>query len=178
MGARAEIRHLVGTLESLLDIAASKARRGDRTGLRLIDLSAMVRGICELYADSSEESGHSFVWDIAPGVMIEGEEAQLGRLVTNLLDNAFKYVPAGGSVTVTLAAGPVLTIADDGPGVPPPDRSRIFEAFYRSDNVDQRQPGSGLGLALARAIAERHGLSLELADCDGGACFELRKAAQ
>ncbi|MCG6120976.1 MAG: ATP-binding protein, partial [Blastomonas sp.] len=158
--------------------AASKARRGDRTGLRPIDLSAMVRAICELYADSSDESGHGFVWDIAPGVSIEGEEAQLGRLVTNLLDNAFKYVPAGGSVTVTLAAGPVLTIADDGPGVPEADRVRIFDAFYRSGNVDQRQPGSGLGLALARAIAERHGLSLDLIDSARGACFELRKGAQ
>lgn len=175
VAARAEIRHLVGTLESLLDIAASKARRGDRTGLKPIDLSAMVRAICELYADSSEESGHSFVWDIAPAVQIEGEEAQLGRLVTNLLDNAFKYVPAGGSVTVTLAAGPVLTVADDGPGVPQADQARIFDAFYRSGNVDQHQPGSGLGLALARAIAERHGLTLDLVDSDRGACFQVRK---
>lgn len=178
IAARAEIRHLVGTLESLLDIAASKARRGDRTGLRLIDLSAMVQSICELYADSSEESGHGFVWDIGPGVHVEGEEAQLGRLVTNLLDNAFKYVPAGGSVKVTLAAGPVLTIADDGLGVPPADRSRVFDAFYRSGNVDQRQPGSGLGLALARAIAERHGLTLELVESGVGACFEVKRGTQ
>lgn len=175
VGARAEIRHLVGTLESLLDIAASKARRGDRTGLKRIDLSALLEGICNLYADSSEESGHSFVWDIAPEVHVEGEEAQLGRLITNLLDNAFKYVPAGGSVKVTLAAGPVLTVADDGPGIPEADRTRVFEQFYRSDNVDQRQPGSGLGLALARAIAERHGLVLHLADSAQGACFQLTK---
>ncbi|WP_439470027.1 sensor histidine kinase [Blastomonas fulva] len=177
VAARGDIRHLVGTLESLLDIAASKARRGDRTGLKRIDLSAMLRGICELYADSSEESGHRFAWDIAPDVFIEGEEAHLGRLVTNLLDNAFKYVPAGGSVTVSLATGPVLTIADDGPGIPEGDRARIFEAFYRSGNVDQRQPGSGLGLALARAIAERHGLTLGLMDSPQGACFQLSKEA-
>ncbi len=175
VAARADIRHLVGTLESLLDIAASKARRGDRTGLKQIDLSVLVEGICNLYADSSEESGHAFVWDIAPGVTIEGDEAHLGRLVTNLLDNAFKYVPAGGAVTVTLAEGPVLTVRDDGPGIPQTDRARVFEKFYRSGNVDQRQPGSGLGLALARAIAERHGLALNLVDSPQGAWFQLSK---
>lgn len=175
VAARADIRHLVGTLESLLDIAASKARRGDRTGLKRIDLSALLESICNLYADSSEESGHSFVWDIAPGVHIEGEEAHLSRLITNLLDNAFKYVPAGGSVTVSLAAGPELTVADNGPGVPEADRARVFEQFYRSSNVDQRQPGSGLGLALARAIAERHGLALDLIDSPQGACFQLSR---
>jgi len=175
VAARADIRHLVGTLESLLDIAASKARRGDRTGLKRIDLSALLERICNLYADSSEESGHSFVWDVAQGVLIEGEEAQLGRLITNLLDNAFKYVPAGGSVTVSLTAGPVLTICDDGPGIPEADRARVFEQFYRSGNVDQGQPGSGLGLALARAIAERHGLALDLVDSSEGACFQLSR---
>ncbi len=175
IAARADIRHLVGTLESLLDIAASKARRGDRSGLKPIDLSALLEGICNLYADSSEESGHGFVWEIAPDVQIEGEEAQLGRLITNLLDNAFKYVPTGGCVKVTLAAGPVLMIQDDGPGIPEADRRRIFEQFFRSGNVDQRQPGSGLGLALARAIAERHGLALDLIDSPQGACFQVTR---
>lgn len=178
VAARADIRHLVGTLESLLDIAASKARRGDRTGLKRIDLSALLEGICNLYADSSEESGHRFVWTIAPDIHIEGDEAHLGRLITNLLDNAFKYVPAGGSVTVSLEPGPVLTVADDGPGIPEADRARVFEQFYRSGNVDQRQPGSGLGLALARAIAERHGLALDLVDSARGACFRLTRGTK
>ncbi len=178
VAARADIRQLVSTLESLLDIAASKARRGDRAGLKQIDLSALLESICNLYADSSEESGHNFVWNVAPGVLIEGEEAQLGRLITNLLDNAFKYVPTGGSVTVSLTAGPVLTICDDGPGIPETDRARVFEQFYRSGNVDQRQPGSGLGLALARAIAERHGLALDLVDSPQGACFQVSRGTR
>ena len=116
--ARGEIRRLVGTLESLLDIAASKAHQGDRHGLKPLNLSAMVERICELYQDSAEESGHAFTWRITPGIKLEGEESQLGRLVTNLLDNAFKYVPEGGRVMLTLDPGPVLVVEDDGPGVP------------------------------------------------------------
>jgi len=173
--ARAEIRRLVGILESLLDIAASKARQGDRLGLEQLDLSAMVSRICDLYADSAEESGHSFEWRVEPDIWIAAEETQLSRLVTNLLDNAFKYVPEDGLVRLTLDPGPVLVVQDDGPGIPAEDRERVFERFYRGNGDKSGQPGSGLGLALARAIAERHGLQLTLEDSDAGAMFQLAK---
>ncbi|WP_432767568.1 sensor histidine kinase [Sphingopyxis sp.] len=172
--ARGDIKRLVAMLESLLDIASSKARQGDRHGLRPVDLSEMVTRICELYADSAEESGHVFTWAVAPGVVFDGEETQLGQLVTNLLDNAFKYVPAGGAVRLTLAPGPVIEVADDGPGVPDGERERIFERFHRSRNATPDMPGSGLGLALARAIAERHELTIELAPSDTGARFVVK----
>ena len=175
--ARGEIRRLVGTLESLLDIAASKAHQGDRHGLKPLNLSAMVERICELYQDSAEESGHAFTWRITPGIKLEGEESQLGRLVTNLLDNAFKYVPEGGRVMLTLDPGPVLVVEDDGPGVPEAERERIFERFYRSEGQRGNLSGSGLGLALARAIAERHRLTLVLEPAASGARFRLSGVA-
>lgn len=171
--ARDEIRRLVSTLESLLDIAASKAHQGERHGLKPLNLSGMVGRICELYQDSAEESGHAFTWRIAPGIKFEGEESQLSRLVTNLLDNAFKYVPEGGQVTLTLDPGPVLTVEDDGPGVPEAERERIFERFYRSEGQRGNMSGSGLGLALARAIAERHRMTLVLDPAATGARFRL-----
>ncbi|GAB4475725.1 MAG: hypothetical protein OHK0018_06480 [Erythrobacter tepidarius] len=178
--ARSEIRRIVQTLESLLDIAASKANRGDRSGLAPVDLSALVTGICELYAGSAEEAGLALDWTIAPGVTINGDERQLGRLVTNMLDNALKYVPRGGNVAITLEPGPVLVVADDGPGVDPQDRERIFDRFYRGRGKGEQTSGSGLGLALARAIAERHGLTLTLeepaADGPGGAVFRIAAA--
>ena len=160
--ARTEIKRLVQILESLLDIAASKARRGDRSGLKEVNLSAMVARICDLYSDSAEETGHEFQWDIEPGVILEGEERQLSRLVTNILDNALKYVPAGGRVAVRLSKGPVLVIADNGPGIDPSERERIFDRFYRGRDHGNAAAGSGLGLALAKAIAERHGLKMTL----------------
>lgn len=171
--ARTEIRRLVTTLESLLDIAASKARQGEKASLRPLNFSAMTQGICELYADSAEESGHHFTWQISPDVNFDAEETQISRLVTNLLDNAFKYVPAGGTVELTLSAGPRLVVADDGPGIPKEDRVRIFDRFYRSSGNNDDLPGSGLGLALAQAIAQRHGMILSLEDTDTGARFVL-----
>lgn len=171
--AREEIRRLVGTLESLLDIAASKARQGDRRGLEKIDLSALVSQLCELYADSAEESGHHFRWDIVEGVQIDGEPMQISRMITNLLDNAFKYVPADGNVLLTLDEGPELVIADSGPGIPPAERQHVFDRFYRGKQARAQESGSGLGLALAHAIAERHGLSLTLDDTDIGASFRI-----
>ncbi|MEM7702657.1 MAG: HAMP domain-containing sensor histidine kinase [Pseudomonadota bacterium] len=174
--AREEIRRLVQTLESLLDIASSKARKGDKAGLKEFDLSAMVLRICELYDGSAEETGHRFTWHVAEGIQFQGEEWQLSRVLTNLLDNAFKYVPTGGHVEVSLtenASGPVLTVRDDGPGIPEADRTRIFDRFFRSGPADGEVHGSGLGLALAHAIAERHGLQLSVEDSKVGARFRL-----
>jgi signal transduction histidine kinase len=180
--ARAEIRRIVQTLESLLDIAASKANRGDRSGLAPVDLSSLVTGLCELYAGSAEESGLTLEWTIAPAVAIDGDARQLRRLVTNMLDNAIKYVPSGGRVTVSLEPGPVLVVADNGPGIDPRDRPRIFERFYRGQGRGEETSGSGLGLALAHAIAERHGLTLKLEEEpvggqeQGGAVFRIAPA--
>lgn len=170
-GARGEIRSVIALLESLLDIATSEARRGDRLGLAPVDLSALAERIGELYADSAEESGHHFVRAITPGVTLNGEEMQLTRLITNLLDNAFKYVPPGCTVRLSLSPGPVLSVSDNGPGVPPEDRPFIFDRFQRGSQSRGDGQGAGLGLALARAIAERHGLTLTLAPAEKGASF-------
>jgi signal transduction histidine kinase len=166
---------LIQLLESLLDIAANKARKGEITGLASTDLSLLTERICELYADSAEESGHVFSWDIVPGVELPVEEAQFARLVTNLLDNAFKYVPAGGEVRLSLEPGPKLVVQDSGPGIAPEERQKIFERFYRGKSGTQDAQGNGLGLALAQAIAIRHGLEIELEDTMMGACFVVAR---
>lgn len=169
--ARAEIRSVTTMLESLLDISHSEAHRGDPRGLEPLDLSALVEHIADLYVASAEDSGHYFEIHIEPGVTIRGEEMQISRLVINLLDNAFKYTPAGGSVCLELEAGPRLVVSDTGPGVPVDDRERIFERFSRAKGNHGANGGSGLGLALARAIARRHGLDLKLEPTIRGARF-------
>jgi heavy metal sensor kinase len=105
-----------------------------------------------------------------------GDEALLKRLVMNLLDNAIKYTPAGGHVTVTAGRRGEryrVAVADTGPGVPAELRERIFERFYRAYPADSRNGaadtgGAGLGLPIARWVAEVHGGRLELARAGAG----------
>jgi len=168
--SRGDIRGIVAMLDSLLDIASNEGRRGDLAGLAELDLSALLTDLAALYEGSVEEAGLTLEVAIEPGVTMLAERTQIVRLVSNLLDNAIKYVPAGGRVTLSVAHGPRISIADDGPGIAPEDRARIFERFARSAG-QVSQPGHGLGLALARAIAQRHGLVLRLAPSERGACF-------
>jgi signal transduction histidine kinase len=167
--AREEIRGIVRMLDSLLDISASEARRGDASGLEVVDLSGLVGDLAELYEESAADRGLRFVTDIAPGVALPGEAMLLSRMVSNLLDNAFKFVPTGGEIRLSLRVGPVIEIADNGPGIPADMRERIFDRFQRLPATEGK--GHGLGLALARAIAERHGLSLRVHDGQPGAIF-------
>lgn len=118
----------------------------------------------------------------APGLTFEvftrpwwviGEDAELERAVTNLLDNAAKWSPEGGQVTVRLSDG-VLTVDDQGPGIAEADRSRIFDRFWRSPDA-RTMPGSGLGLAIVRQVAERHSGSVHATEnASGGARLVLR----
>lgn len=170
--AREDIRGLVTMLDSLLDIAASEARRGDPLGMEPVDLSAMLTNIGALYADSAEEAGLRLDLAIAPDVHFRGEPMQLARMVTNLLDNAFKYVPAGGHLRLELQDGPRITVSDDGPGIPPALHDSIFERFRRGTDTASGK-GHGLGLALVKAIAERHGLAIRLDAAQKGACFVI-----
>jgi two-component system OmpR family sensor kinase len=98
-----------------------------------------------------------------------GDEASLHTLFANLLDNALRYTPAGGAVTVALqqqGATLVVGIEDSGPGIPAQERERVFDRFYRRAGVEPE--GSGLGLAIVKAIADRHGFKVSLDSAAAG----------
>ena len=97
---------------------------------------------------------------------VQGDPTGLDRAVVNLLDNAVKFSPAGGKVTVRLSKGE-YTVRDQGPGIDPADLPRVFERFYRSDSARQL-PGSGLGLAIVAQVAEETGGSIKLEPALGG----------
>lgn len=170
---RADIKSVVTMLDSLLDIAASEARVGDRTGLEDVDLSALAENLAELYSGSAEEAGLSLRTNITPGVQLRGEQMQLTRLLSNLLDNALKYVPRGGEVHLIIAPGPVIEVRDTGHGIEPALRPHIFERF-RSGTASEGTSSHGLGLALARAIAVRHDLQIALVPSEEGARFVIK----
>lgn len=173
--SREDIRGITTLLDSLLDIASAESRRGDLAGLAEIDLSAIVTSLADLYEHSAEDANLLLETDIAPNVTMLGERMQITRLLSNLLDNAIKYVPEGGRIGLTLEPGPRIVIEDNGPGIPHNQRERIFERFARATGPGE-QHGHGLGLALSRAIAERHGLMLRLGDAPRGAQFILEPA--
>jgi two-component system sensor histidine kinase MprB len=97
---------------------------------------------------------------------VTGDADALERAITNLLDNAAKWSPEGGVVTVALEHG-TLSVADEGPGIAPEDLPHVFERFYRSAE-SRGMPGSGLGLSIVRSIAERHGGVVEAGNRPGG----------
>jgi len=110
-----------------------------------------------------------------PDILAMADAELLRQLITNLVDNALKYTPAGGRVTVTLDVhgyDAVVAVADTGCGISGGDRERVFERFVRLNDARESAPGAGLGLPIARRIAELHGGSLRLDDeCDGGCRF-------
>ncbi|MDS0133551.1 MULTISPECIES: HAMP domain-containing sensor histidine kinase [unclassified Amycolatopsis] len=108
--------------------------------------------------------------------VVQGHAGRLERVLRNLVDNAERH--AKSRVTITLAASggqAVLTVRDDGPGIPAEDRERVFDRFVRLDDDRAREDGgSGLGLAIAAEIARAHGGTLRVAKSTSGACLELR----
>jgi signal transduction histidine kinase len=113
--------------------------------------------------------------DAPHDVTIEADERLLARMIGNLLENGVKYTPRGGRVTLTLTTNdgaPAITIRDTGPGVSAGEQTRIFERFYRGARNEGE--GAGLGLAIARSIAELHGARLELAETSSaGSVFRV-----
>jgi two-component system OmpR family sensor kinase len=109
---------------------------------------------------------------------VTADDGLLRQLVTNLLDNAVRHTPPGGSVTIALncdAGSAIITVADTGPGIPIADRDRVFERFVRLDPARSATSGAGLGLPIARWIAEQHGGSLTLEEnTAGGSLFIVR----
>jgi signal transduction histidine kinase len=108
---------------------------------------------------------------------VRGDEDLLRRMILNLLDNAIKYTPAGGSISVACDSardGYELSVTDSGPGIPVDMQSRIFERFFRADRARSRT-GAGLGLSIARWIAEAHLGRIELVHSDAtGSKFSVR----
>jgi two-component system OmpR family sensor kinase len=100
---------------------------------------------------------------------VDGDADALRTLLRNLVDNAVRYTPPGGRVDIAVestAAGPRVTVSDDGPGIPAEERRRVFDRFYR--RAGAAPPGSGLGLAIVKAIADAHGATVTLADGPSG----------
>ena len=136
---------------------------GDGAGAEPVDLAELVEEI----------AGRDEIGDLAPGVVVTADRAALRGMLVNLIDNGRRH---GGRVRVSLAAQDahaVVRVDDDGPGLAPDDRERVFDRFYRAPGR-RSTPGAGLGLPIARATAERWGGTLRLLPDGEGTRFEVR----
>jgi two-component system OmpR family sensor kinase/two-component system sensor histidine kinase QseC len=163
----AAVERAIHLVEQLLTLARSEPR--DATGeLAPIALDqAAAEGIADAHALALAR--HIDLGLDPEPATVQGERDALRTLVRNLVDNAVRYTPIGGRVRVrTLggAGGALLEVTDSGPGIPPADRERAFDRFYRRANAPEG--GSGLGLAIVKAIADRHGARVHLDDAPGG----------
>jgi signal transduction histidine kinase len=161
----ADAETMIGTFNALLDIARAEAG-SERSGFELIDLEALGRDLADLYRPLAEDNELTFEFRCTPRLQIRANHHLLAQALSNLLDNAVKYTPAGGRVRLAIERGkrgPVITVADSGPGVPEVDRERVLQRFVRLD-ATRSTPGNGLGLSLVEAVAKLHGAILTLAD--------------
>ena len=162
--------------DSYLQLSRIEAAGDGHMGSR-IDMEALTRELVETFALIAEDEGQSLTFDVTEGqdLAVMGDGQMLQQMVVNLLQNAVTHGAAGNVVTVGLhrAAGRVgFTVADRGPGIPAASRDRVFEPFHRLD-PSRSKPGSGLGLALVRAIAEKHKGQVTLADNAPGLIVEV-----
>jgi len=160
----AEADTLLATFNALLRIAEAESGRG-RAGFAPVDLDVVAQDVIDLYEPVAQEKKQTLTAALQPARLV-GDRHLLSQALANLLDNAIKCSPDGGRIDVTLStgdAGARLTVADNGPGIPPEYRGKVLERFFRLD-PSRSTPGSGLGLSLVAAVARLHDATLTLDD--------------
>ena len=163
--AIAEADELLETFSALLRIAQVEAGAQKR-GFADVDLSELVRNVAEVYQPAAEDSEHRLTYKVEDGIHLSGDRQLLAQMISNLVENALHHTPTGSMVSLALrkaGRGFEIEVADNGPGIPEAERGKVFDRFYRLDR-SRSTAGSGLGLALVKAIAGLHGLSIRLED--------------
>ncbi|MGP0091588.1 MAG: sensor histidine kinase [Xanthobacteraceae bacterium] len=163
---------LIRTFNALLMIARAESGHA-REGMSDFDAAEIARGVAELYEPLADEKGLSVKIDAPQSVPVHGNRELVSQAVANLVDNAIKYAPgkqpgdaAGAEIVVSARSDKdriEFTVTDHGPGIPQADRGRAVERFVRLEQ-SRSEPGSGLGLSLAAAVARLHGGELKLED--------------
>jgi two-component system phosphate regulon sensor histidine kinase PhoR len=153
-----EAERLDVLVRDLLDL--SRVERGT-LDIEPVDLVGLAKEVAGGYIDLAEERRVRLSTELQPQLSLRGDRAQLGLLLSNLVDNALRHTSAKGAVCVRLHATEsraIIEVADTGEGIPAGELSRVFERFYRVDKARARQTGgTGLGLAIVRHVAEGHG---------------------
>jgi signal transduction histidine kinase len=155
----------------------SQIEAGDRTSaFRTVNLAEIASEVVELFDAAAEDKRVHLNAVVDRRVLVTGDRDLLFDAVANLVDNAIKYGGEAGRVTVEVIqndSSAVISVADDGPGIPTNERQNVFKRFYRLER-SRRTPGNGLGLSLVAAVARLHGAGVEIVDNAPGLKFRLR----
>ncbi len=161
-------RRLARLAEQLLTL--SRAEPGSRRPRAdAVDLAETCREVLERLAPVAVERGIDLGLEAEAAVRVTGDRTMLGEMIVNAVDNALRHGRAGGSVTVGIAkrnGDAILTVADDGPGIPEAERERVFERFYRTSEAGSE--GSGLGMAIIREVVDNAGGNVRLSESASG----------
>ena len=161
-------------ITALLRIGQLESHRR-RANFSSVDLRSLVSEIGDLFEPSAEEKAIRLVTEADCGAVVLGDRDLLSEAIANLVDNAIKFTPGGGQVTLSLQCGsgpPRIRVADTGPGIAAEEREAVLLRFYRSDH-SRHIEGCGLGLSLVAAIANLHGFQIILGDARPGVTADL-----
>jgi two-component system phosphate regulon sensor histidine kinase PhoR len=148
-----------------------------------VPVAPLVEGAVQLLRPQAERKRQALTVSIPSGLLVLADEQQVARVVGNLVHNAIKFTPEGGTISVAVAAGEgddvSLCVSDNGPGIPAAEQARVFERFYKADRSRPRSNGgSGLGLAIAKKIVEMHHGEIGVESMPGvGTTFTVRLPA-
>ncbi len=163
--------HLV---EQLLTLAREEPDASERP-VAPVDLAALAREVIAEQMVLADAKRIDLGMKAAEPATVEADREGLRVMLRNLVDNAVRYTPEGGTVDVAVSAdtgATVVEVSDSGPGIPAAERRRVFDRFYRGGGHDL--PGSGLGLAIVKSVADRHGAEIALSDGPGGRGLAVR----
>jgi heavy metal sensor kinase len=171
-----ECDRLLDMINTMLVISRTEAGV-NKLDARELDIGAVVRDACELFRSPAEDKDIRLVCDVSGNYSISGDNRMIQRMIANLLDNAIKYTPAGGSIEVAVSAANndtvTMAVKDSGIGISEEDLPRIFERFYRCD-PSRSEAGIGLGLSFAGAVARAHGGDIKVTSTpDQGSTFSV-----
>ena len=175
--AAAEIHQVNQTFDALLRISQIEAGGAKKRRFKDLDVDGLLRETVDLYDGTLEGTQCSLALDLnAPGAIVSGDRELLIQLWCNLIENVIRHCPRGTRIRISTARSAdelIVTLEDNGPGIPVDEREKVFRRLYRLER-SRSTPGTGLGLSLVKAIADRHDIPVVLEDAAPGLRVVLR----
>jgi signal transduction histidine kinase len=181
-GGERDIEQSISELDSILETFSALLRIAQiesgarRAAFSNVNLGRILSTVSEAYAAVAEDQSQKLEVRIERDFSIRGDRELLTQMLANLIENAIRHCPAGVQIGVSLgqdAGAPLLSITDTGPGIPESEHENVLRRFYRLE-TSRTTPGSGLGLALVKAVADLHGAAVELSDNRPGLRISIR----